>query len=498
VRRPLLTPLAALVVVGGLAGLGLRIWILLATRDVLDGDEAVVGLMAKHILHGEFPAIYWGQVYGGNQEAFLTAPLVAAFGLSTTVIRVVTTAFWAAATVLVWRIGLRCLDRQRAALAATLFWIWPACFVWQSTRPRGFYGSSLVLGLAVVLLALRLRDRDSGRDYLLLGLALGCGWWSSPQILILALPALAWLVWRRPAALRGLLYVLPATVVGALPWLLGNARHHWYSLSQAGIGQVSLAYAHHLHILGTTTLPMALGLRVPYSFDWLLGVLPGRVLYLVLLAGLAVAAWRTRRTAAPLVLAALAFPVFYFISPFTWEQTDPRYLASLSPVIALLFGWWLRPLAQATVLLAAALAFSVAGVVHVEQHHLPVQRAEDADVPADVDPVIAVLAGDNVHHAFANYWVAWPVTFKTDERIVVATSYFPAPRSSGGRVYPGDSTGGRYPRYYREVSASRDAAYVFVRGGNREQPLRPLLRRAAYRHVLVSGFSIWLPPLNRH
>ena len=81
----------------------------------------------------------------------------------------------------------------QAALAAALLWVWPPFFVYWTTKERGFYGVGLVCGLAVLWLALRLRERDSRLDAALLGFAFGFGVWATQQSLLLSVPALAWL-----------------------------------------------------------------------------------------------------------------------------------------------------------------------------------------------------------------------------------------------------------------------------------------------------------------
>ena len=49
--------------------------------------EAWPGLMAIHILKGEFPVVYWGQSYMGTQESAVQAVLIALFGPHTWVVR---------------------------------------------------------------------------------------------------------------------------------------------------------------------------------------------------------------------------------------------------------------------------------------------------------------------------------------------------------------------------------------------------------------------------
>src|SRR5687767_14060466 len=77
IRDPLgrgdLAAFAALVV----TGVALRVWLWASPLAPVDGDEAVVGLMARKILDGEFQAFFWGQEYGGIHEALLVALLLA-------------------------------------------------------------------------------------------------------------------------------------------------------------------------------------------------------------------------------------------------------------------------------------------------------------------------------------------------------------------------------------------------------------------------------------
>jgi Dolichyl-phosphate-mannose-protein mannosyltransferase len=485
--------LVALAVAGAAGGIVLRVWLLLSPLGALDADEAVVGLLAKGILHGTLPVFFPGQGYGGTQEEFLTAPLVALFGLSTATIRVVPLALWAASALLVWRIGRRILDERRAVLAAVVFWIWPAYFDWKSTRAHGFYGSELFLGLAVLLLVLRLREGRSRRDAVLLGLTLGCGLWSSPQVAIVALPALGWLVWSRRDVVRDWWLVVPAAVLGGLPWLLGNLRHGWYSLHP---GRNEGTWANHVHNLAVSTLPEALGLRLAWSFEWLGGVELGLLLYAAF-AGLFV--WllvRQRRALAPLFLIVAIFPIFYFVSPYTWLETEPRYLTLVMPVFALLAASVATTVRRGAVVLAVAAALSVGGVLQLQRHHVSAFTTEGTAVPADIGPLLETLRAHDVHWAFASYWVAWRIMFESGESIVAARATYPHPFIRNGRVEPGVPANDRgiAPQYYARVDAHRLVAHVFVVGGDLEPKVRPTLRRAGYRRIVTGGFAVWLPP----
>jgi dolichyl-phosphate-mannose-protein mannosyltransferase len=489
-RRP---GLVALAVAGAAAGIGFRVWALLLPQGAFDADEAVVGLLTHGILHGTLPVFFPGQGYGGTQESFLAAPLMAAFGLQTWVIRSVVVALWAASAILVWRIGLRVLDERRAVAAAVLFWIWPAYFDWKSTRAHGFYGSELFLALAVLLLVLRLEARVTKRDLVLLGLALGLGLWSSPQVAIVALPALGWLVWRRRSVLRGLPLVLPAAVAGALPWLLGNLRHDWYSLHP---GRNEGPWSAHAHNLVVATLPQALGLRLAWSFEWLGGAVVGYLLYAGLAAGFVVLLVRRPPRLAPLLLIVIVFPVFYFVSPYTWLNTEPRYLTLVMPVFALLAAAALTKPAYVLAAVLGAATLSAAGLVELDRHQVAPFRTEGTAVPADLAPVLATLRSRRIGYAFASYWVAWRITYESELEVVGAKAGYAHPFVRKHRVYPGDPPGdlGIDPTYYLEAARQHDVAHVFVLGGNLEPRLRGLLRRTGYRRLIRGDFAVWLPP----
>ena len=118
---------------------------------------------------------------------------------------------------LVWRIGRRTIGEPAASVAAVLLWVWPPYLMWKSDRAHGFYGSGLVLVCLVLLLVLRLGERRSRVDAALLGLVLGLGWWQTPQIVPIALPALLWLLWRQPAVIRDIWVALPVVVARRAP-----------------------------------------------------------------------------------------------------------------------------------------------------------------------------------------------------------------------------------------------------------------------------------------
>lgn len=497
VPRVRIEVVTALTVAGLTAGTALRVWIMLSSQGALDADEAVWGLMAMHVLHGQVPTFFWGQAYGGSQETLVTAALFWIFGRSTAALKATPMLFWAVATVLVWRVGRRTLGEPRARLAAALFWMWPVFFVWKSTRAHGFYGAGLVFGLWAMLAALRLRERPTRLDVASLGLALGLGWWATPESAILTLPAVGWLLWTRPALVRRAPLALAASGLGSLPWWLYNARLGWPSLS---IAHDYSSKVDHARNLVSSTLPAALGLRLPFSLDWFPDVVVGVGLYAAAAAGFGLLLLRRPARLGLLLTAALVFPVLYVASPYTWYTATPRYFTLAVPVVVLLTAYGACNSRRSAAMLAVAAAFSFGGLAVMVHRNLAASRTEGVALPADFGALLTTLEAHRVRHVWATYWIGYRLTFESGERIVAAEPGSTRLAVQDGRVVQvggtaaEPATNGRYAPYQLEVADSRDDAYVVMAQGTLAPLWEPVLRRARYVLVRVGAFDVWLPP----
>ena len=218
-----------------LTAIALRAWILASPIGRADADEAVVGLMARSFLDGHFTVFFWAQSYGGSIEPALVAALFAVGGTSTIALKIVPMLLSGAAAVLVWRVGRRTVGEPSATAAGLLFLVYPPAFLWWSTKERGFYWVALVLGLAVLLAALRIRDAapdPRAADVVALGFFAGLAWWTTPQSMYLVAPVLGWLVARHHRSWRKCWPAVPAACLGALPWLEWNLRRGFPSLDE--------------------------------------------------------------------------------------------------------------------------------------------------------------------------------------------------------------------------------------------------------------------------
>ena len=70
-----------------MVGLALKLALVAADAFPFNSDEAIVGLMARHILNGQWPAFFYGQAYMGSLDASLAAFGFAILGEAVWVIR---------------------------------------------------------------------------------------------------------------------------------------------------------------------------------------------------------------------------------------------------------------------------------------------------------------------------------------------------------------------------------------------------------------------------
>jgi hypothetical protein len=415
----------------------------------LDADEAVVRLKARHILDGEHPVFFWGQSYGGTGEVYLTAAAFWPGGSSIAILKLIPFMFQCGAAVLLWRIACRFFDDGRAFLAGAALLIFPAYFVIRSTRSYGFYGFLLVVGLAVLLLALRLAEKpDSGPDAAALGLVLGIGWWTSPQVVLIAIPALAWLVVRRPAVARLWWVTIPTFVVGAGPWFHWNLNNDFNSLALEVPGEDN-TYWSHLVVFFRNALPMSIGVRLPEDQGWVFGPL-GFGVYIGALAAFFLSVRGLSERMTLLVAVAVVYPFLFALSPWTGFTGEPRYLVLLHPILLLLFLSALRTFTAQVVGIGLAAILAVGSIVYLERtYEGPV--VSDIAVEVDLPSLVNELEEQGIAHVYADYWIAYPITFASEERVVAAsTSHV------------------RYLPYQDAAAADPGAAHIFPIGSPAE------------------------------
>jgi hypothetical protein len=465
-RRPLGRGVVlVLVVIAVATGAEERWWVASHALGTVTSDGSVVGLMALQLLHhGQLPAYMWGQSYAGSIEALGTALVFLVAGHGTSQLLAGCALSSALAALALWRAGRRIVGEPAALLGALAFWVWPATEIWRSLKPGGTYMLGLALAFCAVGALARLHDgEDDLRLRLVAGLWIGLAFWACAMSIQLLIPALLWSapsLWRLGRRLRA---VLAGCMVGALPAIAFGIAHGWSNVFlPQGDGSALARFGPRFVQFFQVELPIFLDLRVEGTLAWLNPVV-GIALTAVVLAGFVVlvvlvARGGARRCRLP-VLTLLLLPFLYALNCDANHAGQGRYVLLGMAMAALLVGvgienggralaervqWPRAEVVWATALVALAFVGSV--TLGLEPGAFIVGlNAPDVPMPVNDTGARALVLDHHVLDAFADYWIAYRVTFETDERPLVTPTFYD-----------------RYGPFAQQVEASRDPAYLFV------------------------------------
>ncbi len=509
-RRGLPLP-GALVLAAGLKGA-----LLYAGALPFNSDEAVVGLMARHILLGERPIFFYGQAYLGSLDAWLTAGAFALFGESLFVMRGVQAALYLGTILTAYWLALRIYSNRWIANAAALWLAAPTVLVTLYTSVTlGGYGETLLIGNLLLLLALRLNspaplsevnEVNSFTPLLLaqwglLGFISGLGFWTFPLIGVYLLPTVSYLLWTRRWRWPHWLLLLLSFGLGAAPWGWSTFTHGAATLAELGGSAIAGAsapnplvavFTHTVNFLlfGTT---VTFGLRPPWGarvlalpLAWLALAAYGAALVFVIREAVRTAKARQGASGPPpfsrsglgrrasgqggegralLLGVCLTLVAAFLLTPFGADPSG-RYFLPLAVPLALFLAEWLNLLRTryrglANALLLGVIAFNLWGTAQ-SAVQFPPGLTTQFDPVAQVDQrampeLIAFLRARGETRGYTNYWVAYPLAFLSHEELIYEARL---PYHLDFRYTTRDS---RYPPYAQAVESGARVAYITTR-----------------------------------
>ena len=403
-----------------------------ALKTPLDGDTAIIGLMARHPGVG---TTMWGQPYGSPLEAWLASPFVLALGPTAEALRLLYFLLGLALIPLAYFLGGAL--HPRAALPAAVLMACPSpYFLLLASLPPPMYPSALLLcGLSLVL-ALRLGDRLAAGGRPLAGLSLwgalaGLALWTHVMSASVVAGCGAYLLLRSRGRRAVLLAALVPLLAASGPWWLRAVAGRQALRVVSVTGREQTLLEHLKEVLPGLHRPLGglLGAHVPVIADEAEHVVfaPGWVAgSLVLAYGvslvLAVRRMREARGAGLLLgsaaLVLLAFPFPLRSGPGAIRFLTPMYL----PVVALVA--WL-PAARAGARRAWILVLLLACLHLIGGSRLlaawrGLDRASPPFLLPDLGPVRRALEAHGIPRAYASYGPAYRLTFESGERIVAS------------------------------------------------------------------------------
>lgn len=207
-----------------------RFAILFNSQTHVHRDEAVIGLMGKHILEGlSFPFYMYGQPYNACAawEAYIAALMFAVFGVGVIQLKSCMVFLSLLTLVFFYRTILHLYDQKTAWVSSLVLALLPSLLKWDfQVRGYSFYFLAIPI-LTGLFFSIEGGRVLNSRRYFIFGLVSGISVLGLE--LILSLVAVFWilLVLHRLLSVRNVLEGFAGFIIGYLPAVIYNTTHHY-------------------------------------------------------------------------------------------------------------------------------------------------------------------------------------------------------------------------------------------------------------------------------
>lgn len=460
-----------------------------------NADEAVVALMARHILQGQFPIFFYGQAYMGSLDAWLIAGGFLIFGQQIWVIRLVQMIIYLGTIFTTALIAKSISGNERNGIVAALLMAFPTINVTlYTTASLGGYGETMLIGNIIILAALRIAIQSTTKkfaNWLIFGFFIGLGIWVFGYSLVYSIPALIWLMWQiilriKSIKLSGreivngivanLLGLMIGGIIGCFPLIIfaySNGMGRLFSELRggaiAGVEQLSYLQQINQHlwsllVLGSTVI---FGIRPPWEVRWLvLPLLPYAMVFWLGAVCFGINHSIKIQQSKPgwlLLTGVVACVCLGFVmTPFGADPSGRYFLVLMAPLAIMaaeMILWSYERIGKWSFTLAGLIIiYNIAATIQCANRYPPgitTQFYEISQIDHRYDQeLIDFLIEHDEKYGYSNYWVSYPLAFLSQEELI----YTPRlPYHADFRYTERDN---RYLPYEQMVDSSKRAAYI--------------------------------------
>jgi hypothetical protein len=439
-----------------------RFVVLFTSQTHVHSDEAIIGLMGKHIVEGRYLPFYmYGQAYnaGAAWEAYLAAISFAFFDVGVIPLKACIVVLSLACLVAFYIMAYRLYGMPTAAWASLAFALSPSLFKWHF-QVRGYSWYFLSIPLLVLLFwSIDQRPSPKGKRTFWFGVVSGVFVWCLE--LVLAPVGALWLllVLRRKLTLKEGALGLAGFLTGYLPTILFNLFYHFanwrvvFLVKTAGGGQAPTFQKQSLAAIFSDELPKFFG---PDTVLWYYPEKPlsGYFFYALAIAAVGLAIWPFLKTPsniwralrgasgeedkdflmvvltlacfAPYLSALVRAPSYFLAGCFFLSLLTGRLLARCFA------AGNLAPRIVGAGLVSAIVLVGTWVYVDVGRHNvietLTMNRSNEwhmTRIPgSDIDAVENRLRNDKIQGVFATMSFVYPLIFESREKMAVSGSAF--------------------------------------------------------------------------
>ena len=486
---------------------GIKSFLLIRGVVPFNSDEAIVGLMARHILMGELPLLFYGQAYMGSLDAFLVALFFLMFGQKVLLIRIVQIILYLLVIITTMLIIETAHSSRKMAIVAGLLLAFPTVnMTLYTTASLGGYGEALLFGNLTLLSGIwiwRLLEINSNSFLdgypkilpltIFWGFIAGVGFWTNAITGVYSIPIALILGYRIIKVVKSIKIILIVFVsatlgflTGSLPWWIYAIQNGWTTslkeLFGGAIQNTSMtsfqAIFDHLINLVLLGIPVIFGFRPPWEIWWLLlPILPfalfgwGYIFYL----------W-AKKISKTNHLAYLDLSIIGIFSTsvigliFTPFGNDPsgRYFLPITIIFTFIavdaiVNMTRRKLIQ-FIIPGLLIIYQLGGIIQSSNRYPPGITTQFFSVSVIDhrydDELIRFLKNEGEYNGYTNYWVSYPLAFLSEETLIFIPSL---PYHLDLNYTPRDN---RYQPYVERVQNANRVAYILTNNPPLEDKMR--------------------------
>ena len=476
-----------------------RLTISLSTLGKLDSDEAIVLLMAKKISKGEYVIFFFGQQYGGSQEAILMSPFVKMFGMHTWVARIVPLfIFLVAVLTLMFGFSFKKLNKKfsdKYFWASLLLLNIPVAGTWFSIHSAGFYTMVMVCGIISFSIANTLATLEvpeyarirywirthKSFGYLLLGLVIGIGWWASPQFVLFLIPLIVLVLMQNDKeTYRFLPFNILGVVIGSMPWLYANIISGFESFKTGYTGEHSFLDRLIIFIKEGPSLvfnlnngldPNLIGTNYGLRFIFALAI----YIFFTYIS-LTIIIRKPKAIETLFALMFLIYPIIASINPKSFFVGEGRYLWFLTLPICILIVNIPKLFNRKTIFGLVISIILLSTSIYSYQAVLSNKTIEDSSPTAQYNPIIKELNRLHIKYIAADYWISYRIDAESNEQII-ATPFLGTTRIQD----------------YKEKVRENLEALLAYQNGMPDRTIQRYLRseKIIYKKIKFQNFNIY-------
>jgi 4-amino-4-deoxy-L-arabinose transferase-like glycosyltransferase len=486
-----------------LSALVVKVVVIFSNALPFNSDEAIVALMAKHIIQGQVPNFFYGQSYMGSLDAMLISIAFRIFGEQIWPIRMIQSLLFLGTVLTTMLIARKLFGSNRSALiAGFLIALPPVNVTLYTTVSLGGYGEALLLGnllfLGGVSLIEQTRDETVRQDNIYLNVflwSLGAGFafWVFGLSIVFTLPVIIimfWYIYKNYSYRKTIIIFLIFTVgllIGAIPWWMPSLSNENLNIMQELLGSAitganqgypllkPLSRLLSLVLFGGTVMT---GMRPPWGVAWLmLPLLPFILIFWLVIMLHSVRSISKNNDNVGLLVLSLVVVVLTFgfiFSPFGDDPSGRYFLPLIVPMavfgaaaIEELLGKYKYGIAAGVLLIVI---YNLGGTYQSIKKNPPGLTTQfDQITQVDhhyMDELIDFLSEKDIKYGYTNYWVTYPLAFRSNEDLIFI------PRLPYHEDFRYTSRDDRYSTYTDRVERAENVGYITTNHEDLNERLR--------------------------